>query len=274
MEIEPRYHGPPLIDVEADPRTPFLRQHRRLRAMFEGLADEDWRATSRCEGWTAQDVASHLASVDGFWLASIRAGRKGTPTRFLVGFDPKATPEMLVDSGRAKAPPETLADLVAASEALCAVVDELTEDELDTIAEAPPGHVSIRALLHHALWDSWVHERDVSLPLGRTPDVEPDEVLASLSYVAGLSPAFAIMAGTAKRDALVLEVTEPQATLVVEADADQVRVRHGAAPAGALVLTGTGVDLVERLSVRAEVAGDDVPGDRRWLLSGLAEAFA
>jgi len=274
MEIAPRYDGPPVIDVEADPRAPFLRQHRRLRALFEGLTDDDWRTPSRCEGWTARDVASHLATVDGFWLASIDAGRKGEPSRFLVGFDPKATPAMLVDAGRAKAPAETLADVVVAGEALCAAVEDMTDDDLDTIAEAPPGHVPIRALLHHALWDSWVHERDVCLPLGRIPDVEPDEVLACLSYVAGLSPAFAVMAGTGKQDALVLDVTEPRATLVVDTDAEKVRVRHGAAPAGALLLAGTGVDLVERLSLRTEALGDDIPSDRRWLLGGLAEAFS
>jgi uncharacterized protein (TIGR03083 family) len=263
-----------VIDLEADPRTPFLRQRRRLRVVFEGLTEDDWRTPSRCEGWTAQDVASHLATVDGFWLASIEAGRTGDPSRFLVGFDPKATPAMLVDAGRAKEPTDTLVDVVAAMEALCAAVEAMAADDLETLAEAPPGHVAIRALLHHALWDSWVHERDVCLPLGRTPDVEPDEVIAALSYVAGLSPAFAVMAGTGRADALVLDVTEPRATLVVEADAEEVRVRQGAAPEGALRLTGTGVELVERLSLRTGAGADDVPSDRRWLLAGLAEAFA
>ena len=35
--------------------------------------------------------------------------------------------------------------------------------------------MSVRLLAHHALWDAWVHERDIALPLGRTPDVEPDD---------------------------------------------------------------------------------------------------
>lgn len=271
MEIAPRYDGRPVIDVDGDPRTPFLRQHRRLRQVFERLTDEQWRTPSRCEGWTAQDVASHLATVNGFWAASIDAGRKGEPTRFLVGFDPRATPAMLVDAGRSKSPQETLTDFQAASDALTQAVDQT---DLDVVAEAPPGHVSVRALLHHALWDSWVHERDVLLPLGETPPHEDDEVLASLRYVAGLSPAFAVTQGRATADRLVLRTTEPTATIVVDVDGDAVRVSDDDAAGdddGALVLEGAAAELIESLSVRA--AASDVPPERQWLTSALADVF-
>lgn len=36
----------------------------------------------------------------------------------------------------------------------------------EALAEAPPGHITVSAVTHHALWDSWIHERDVLLPLG------------------------------------------------------------------------------------------------------------
>ena len=50
---------------------------------------------------------------------------------------------------------------------------------------------------HHALWDCWVHERDIVLPLGLPTAIEPDEVRACLRYAAALSPAFAISSGRA-----------------------------------------------------------------------------
>jgi hypothetical protein len=49
-------------------------------------------------------------------------------------------------------------------------------------------------------------------------------------------------------------------------------VRGGDAPAGALRLTGTGVDLLEGLSRRAPLPCP-VPDDQAWLLAGLAQAF-
>ena len=269
MEINPRYDGVPVIDVEGDPRTSFLRQHHRLRAMFGSLTDEEWRTASRCDGWSVQDVASHLTTVNRFWAASIDAGLRGEPTTFLVGFDAKATPALLVDADRAKSPQEAFDEHVDAGDALCAAVERISD--LDTIAEAPPGHISVRALLHHALWDSWVHERDVGLPLGRTPAVEDDEVLASLRYVAGLGPAFSVTLGTATADVLVLRT--PRTSIVVEVSSDQVRVHDGDAPDGALVIEGDAVDLLEGLSVRQPLTVD-VPTDRRWLVTTLSDVFS
>ena len=33
-------------------------------------------------------------------------------------------------------------------------------------------------LFGHTFWDSWLHERDMFVPLDRTPSVVPDELLA------------------------------------------------------------------------------------------------
>jgi uncharacterized protein (TIGR03083 family) len=90
----------------------FVRQRRRLEAILASLSDDDWRAPTRCESWRVQDVATHLAGVNGFFRSSIAAGLAGTPTRVLEGFDPKATPAAMVDAVSAKAPADALAELV------------------------------------------------------------------------------------------------------------------------------------------------------------------
>lgn len=273
MEISPRYEGPAIISIGGDPSAiaaPFVRQRSRFLDVLGSLTDEQWRSPSRCEGWTVQDVATHLVSVDGFWALSIGAGLGGSPSRFLVGFDPKATPDQLVDAARGVTPSETLAAITAATGPLVDLVRGLDGGAFSTTAEAPPGHVTVSSLLHHALWDCWIHERDVLLPLGLSQEQHDDEVLASLRYAAALAPAFAISNGESRHGALALET--PSATIVVTVDGDAVRVTDGPAPDDALVLRGDAADLVESLSIRTPL-DHDVPADQAWLLAGLAEVF-
>jgi hypothetical protein len=189
----------------------------------------------------------------------------------LDGFDPKATPAAMVDAVSAKAPADTLAELAQSDDALCELVAGLDDRQWSTIAEGPPGHVPIRLLAHHALWDSWIHERDVGLPLGLAVAEEPDEVMACLRYVAGFGPAIALTLGTAKPAVMVLETTDPDGYVVVEVT-DRVVV-HDQPPAdAAVVLRGSAVELVEALSVRAPQPGSD-PTDHRWPVGTLARAF-
>jgi uncharacterized protein (TIGR03083 family) len=273
VEISPRYEGPAIIQMEGDASAiaaPFVRQRERLQKVLAGLTDEQWLTPSRCDGWTAQDVASHLVTVDGFWALSIATGLGGEPSRFLVGFDPKATPDQMVDAGRGVPPSETRAAHAAAAGGLRDLVRGLDADGFTTTAEAPPGHITVSALLHHALWDCWVHERDILEPLGLTQERHDDEVLASLRYAAALAPAFAISNGETKHGALAIET--PEATIVVTVDDNVVRVGDGDTPAGALVLKGDAVDLLEGLSIRRPL-DHDVPAEHAWLLAGLAEVF-
>ena len=279
MKITPRYDGPPIVTLAAGAGAggagvgdAFLRQRRRFLGILEALSDDDWRAPSRCEGWTVQDVAIHLEGVNRFWHLSIAAGLAGEPTRFLADFDPKATPAAMVDAVGSPPPAETLAALAASSEALCDAVAALDDEQWSTIAELPAGHLPIRLLVHHALWDCWVHERDVALPLGLPVAEEADEVMACLRFSAALGPAFAVVKGRSTPSALVLETTDPVGCVVVEVT-DHVAVSDGPSPDGAtVVVRDTAVNLVEALSARAPLAYD-VPDDHRWLLSTLGAIF-
>ena len=160
---------------------------------------------------------------------------------------------------------------MATTEALAAALDGLDAEGWGRPGEAPPGHIPLRAVALHALWDAWVHERDIALPLGLATVEEPDEVAASLGYAAALGPAFAAALGGG-RGALTVEATDPDVRVVVEVGEGTVAVRDGDAPAGALRLTGPAVVLVEGLSLRAPLPCP-VPADRSWLLDGLAAVF-
>jgi uncharacterized protein (TIGR03083 family) len=274
MEVAPRYDADPWITIDGpvdDQGEPMARQRRRLEQELGALTDEQWRAPSRCEGWTVQDVVAHLIGTNGFWQISIASGVAGSPTKYLVGFDPVATPAQMVEPMRAMTPAETLAELAKSTDGLLGTVEALDERGWAATGESPVGHVRMRELAHHALWDSWIHERDVLLPLGIAPVEEPDEVLSSLRYVAALTAALSIPGGEGRTGSIVLEATDPDARYVLDLD-DAVHLHEGDAPDGALVLRGRAVDLVEILSIRAPFTLD-VPEDQRWMLGGLARLF-
>ena len=264
----------PIIAIDGTPddvATAFVRQRRRMAEVLSSFTGEQWRTPSRCDGWTAQDVIAHLVGTNGFWRVSMEAGLAGEPTRYLgTGFDPKATPAAMVDSMQALTPAQTFEQFCASNDALCTLAEKVDVAGWAMIAETPPGHLPMRLLAHHALWDAWVHERDILLPLGIDPVLEDDEILASLRYAVALGPSFALASDPTQTGSLVLEVTDPDATIVVEVDGT-VRVHDGAASMDSPVLRGDAIEVLEMLSIRRPFAG--VPDEARPLLEGLAEVF-
>jgi uncharacterized protein (TIGR03083 family) len=252
MKLTPRYDAPALMELEGpadDVLEPLVRQRRRLVDLLAGLDESQWAMSSRCQGWTVGHVVAHLVSTNQFWEHSVVAGLRGEPTTMLAAFDPATTPPLLIADLVKLATAELLDRLRTSGDAFLDVVAGLDEAGWRTAAESPPGHVPIRLLCFHALWDCWVHERDIALPLGLTPTTEADEVDRCLRYVAALSPAFAVVQGRAPRSVLAIEATDPGIDLVLDV-ADPVVVRSGPAPAGAARLRGDAVELVEALSVR------------------------
>jgi uncharacterized protein (TIGR03083 family) len=274
MMVLPRYEGPPLISIDGVPNdqlAPVSRQRRRLEAMLAELSSEDWGGPSRCEDWTVQDVVAHIVGVNAFWHASLLAGLDGTPTRVLVGFDPKTTPALMVAGMRNLSPGEVLDQFVVSNDALLDVMGQIDDDGWGALAEAPPGHLPIRVVAHHALWDCWVHERDIALPLGLTVTTEPDEVGSSLRYVCALSAVLAIAYGDHVTGVLAARVTEPDLNFVLEAG-ECVTVRDEMPPPEAPCLRGEGALLVDALSLRSPLPAS-IPIEWREVLGGLATAF-
>ena len=274
MEVSPRYDGPPVLALDVtigDVSVPLLRQRRRLGDFLATLDADQWATPSRCEGWSVQDVIAHLVGTNQYWGVSIHGGLKGEPTRYLAGFDPVATPAQMVDGLRALSPADVLEQYCASVEQLAGVVGDLDDAQWEMVAEAPPGHIAIRAVALHALWDAWTHERDVCLPLGTTPPVEPDEVADCLYYCAAIGPTLAATQGSTRAGALAVAATDPNVSFVVHAGST-VRVTDGPAPHGAAAIEGDSVTLVEGLTFRVPFE-HGLDGEHVWLLGGLDQAF-
>lgn len=261
-----------MISLDGDPSAiagPLIRQRRRLVETMRTLGDAQWMHPSRCDGWDALDVAIHVASTNSFWEASIRAGVAGAPTEMLASFDPVATPALMV-AGSDRTIDDVVEAFAESTESLAALVAGLARSDWQLLAEAPPGHVSVSVVAHHALWDSWIHERDILLPLGETPTEAPDEVVACLRYVAGATPALALTQGAVDTGGFVVSAVDPDTAFHVTIG-DSVGVFDGAV-ASEFTLTGRAADLVDALSFRAPLE-QEVPDELDWAFSGLGVAF-
>jgi uncharacterized protein (TIGR03083 family) len=274
MMLAPRYDGPTILSIDGSPSDqllPLTRQRRRMQAMLAELTDQEWVSQSRCADWTVRDVVAHVAGVNAFWHMSIVAGLAGTPTRVLRGFDPATTPSLMVDQTSSLKHRDVLDDFVATNEALLGVVADLSDDGWSTLAESPAGHVSVRLLAQHALWDSWIHERDVAIPLGLRTAHEPDELRSCLQYAAAVSPVLGLGTGGACTGSFAVEATEPSIRFVLEVG-ESVEVRDVPAVADAPCLRGEAISLIEGLSLRGPMP-TSTPSEWSQLLGGLATAF-
>ncbi len=275
MRLIPRYDDRPLISIDGDPASqlaPSLRQRRRTEALLASLDSDQWAAATRCEDWDVADVVAHLISVNSFWILSITQGLAGTPTRYLEYFDPAVTPGELVASVRGKPPSELLDQLIASNDELLNLVGRLDDAGWSELAECPVGHVPIRLVLQHGLWDGWVHERDIALPLDLPTPVEPDEVISSLVYVSALGTAIALIRGESVQGEFALTTNSPPSKWVMDVT-ERVEVRPGDAGPTSPCLDGAAVDLVEALSLRVPLPAAAPEGWRRLLECGLMAAF-
>lgn len=274
MKLTPRYGSTPLISLDGDPTAvgaAFVAQQRRFVEALGTLDADGWAHPSRCDGWSARDVIVHLESATGFWVLSLGQGLTGEPSRFLADFDPVATPASLAAASDLDGP-QALERLTATAESLASTIEDLDADEWSRLVEAPPGHVTVGAMVHHALWDSWVHERDVLLPQGRSTVEDPVEVTAALRYVAALSPALAVSTGTASAATLAVHAEDPDvAFCVTVGDVVEVTAETCSATPTA-ELSGAAVGLLEALSRRTPLDAT-VPADATWLVDGIATAF-
>ncbi|MBK5288214.1 MAG: maleylpyruvate isomerase N-terminal domain-containing protein [Acidimicrobiia bacterium] len=274
MKLNPVYGDTPVLTIEpglVEPVALMIQQRDRLAAALSALADDQWAAPSRCEGWSGQDVMTHLVSTNQFWTFSINLGLAGQPSRFLADFDPVASPAQLVNDAPATPPAETLTQFLDTNAALAAAAAAIGDQLWIALGESPPGHVSLGALNLHALWDSWIHERDILLPLGIEPVRDDDEIRANLIYTAALSPMFAASANSGRQGAIEVRATNPDISFVVEVGAT-VRIHGGAAPEGAALLAGDAVALIEAMSFRGSWPFT-VAADEQWLFDGLGEIF-
>ena len=155
-----------------------------MEALCADLGESEWRVQSLCPAWTVRDVVDHVTGIEAVmtgWLPEDAT----TPPPF----------ERADDYLR-----ET-ADLDGADyvERVRATYDRrrrdlasLSSEDLERPSWMPTGPGTYGRFLAIRVFDFWVHERDITTPLGRVTDdtgvaaeIALAEVESSLGYIVG-----------------------------------------------------------------------------------------
>lgn len=150
----------------------FLDEMSRFEELIRSIDEKDWRAPSRCEGWTAADVAAHVTGQ----LSDVVNGR----------FEGLGTPEVTrreVDERRDKSPKEMADELAAVMDAARQILGAI--DDAAWAGPAPAGGGTLGDGVEALYADAWVHGDDIRAAIGRPTEPGPG-VRVSVSHMSFL----------------------------------------------------------------------------------------
>lgn len=165
-------------------RNSLLQSYDAIEDLCARMTADQWRAQSLCPGWKARDVVQHLAMMETVMAGWVPSNAEELPNFARVG---RFTEEMatLDDADFA----HRVTEIFAARRGDLA---ELTEDDMQRPSWTPVGAKTFGRFLEIRVFDFWVHERDITTPLGwQTADAGPRaeislaEVTGSLGYIVG-----------------------------------------------------------------------------------------
>jgi hypothetical protein len=136
-----------------------------------------------------QDVARHLAAINTL-------GLEYDGVSPFDNFDPRITPNDWMRDTEDEPPGCTLDRLRETSPGYFARSRSTADAGVDDMVSMPFGQEPRQVLTLHAFWDSWVHERDIVLPLGLEHRTDADGARYASSYALFISAAVASLFGT------------------------------------------------------------------------------
>ena len=145
-------------------------EYRAFSGLLRNLSADEWQAPSRCEGWTAADVAGHVVGqiTD---VSVLRLDGLGTPE----------VTDRQVRERRGRGP-DALADELDASMETAAELAAAFDDQAWD-APGPPGTPGTLGQGLESLWfDTFLHADDIRQATGRPP-VLGDGLLPSVSHI-------------------------------------------------------------------------------------------
>jgi len=152
-----------------------------LDAVAASLTPEQWAAQSLCPDWSVHGVLVHATSIE----------------QILIGWPPGGESPFArigpTHQELSKLPPdELLAQFRRVVDQRRAELAAMTDDDLATPGPTPVGPATYARFMDIRMFDNWVHERDIRVPLGISGDDDGptgegalDEVHNSLGYIVG-----------------------------------------------------------------------------------------
>jgi uncharacterized protein (TIGR03083 family) len=155
-------------------RAEFGAQRRRILEVFRSLTADDWTHATRCDEWNAHQLARHVVSAAQMHTAIQRSEPLPFPLRSEL-MDPRTDPKRWLLASEGESPEQTLAAMERSFGDELTAFDSRGDADDDDMVRSPYGPVHWSILGAHVLWDTWLHERDLLLPLGRSSCAGSDE---------------------------------------------------------------------------------------------------
>ncbi len=155
-----------------------------LEALLGDLDEGEWQVQSLCPDWTVKGVVTHLAGVEDLLVGWLPQGPEDLPpfekmAAFATEADALSGPELatrassILDQRRSE-------------------LRSLSGDDLARPGMTPVGPGTYGRFMEIRVFDFWVHQRDMTMPLGRPTDdsgpaatIALDEVHRSMGYIVG-----------------------------------------------------------------------------------------
>ncbi len=155
-----------------------------VESLIAGFGEGEWGQQSLCPAWTSRGVVTHLAAVE-----SILVGWKPQSPESPPPFDQIAAFESAVESLSDAEFGQKVVDVFSARRQ---DLESFTDEDFARQQMTPVGPGTYQRFMDIRVFDFWVHQRDITTPLGlETNDTGPtaeralDEVEMSLGYIVG-----------------------------------------------------------------------------------------
>lgn len=252
--------------LTADELVGVLTTHQeRLLRSWQSFSDEQWDHPSRNASWSVHDTVRHVADV----MQGSAAGVRGESSPFKVdGFDPNATPDVWLAASADDPPARTIERFAEAAPRWRERVGERAAADDASIGRTVygPAHWSVGVV--HVFWDSWLHERDVLLPLSLPAESSIGEQRLAGLYGALMALVPARMMEQPITTSIAFGGLEPHAVAVSH---DGGRLVSSEADADEAVLAADAAAVIDSLSGRGDPVSLVLPGAPEEL--GILAAF-
>jgi uncharacterized protein (TIGR03083 family) len=227
-----------------------------VESLSSRLNSDQWQAQSLCPDWDMRGVVTHLGMMERVMTGWLPAGAEETPP--LDRIEPYFEEAAALDD---KAFAARIADIFAARRA---DLSGLQEQDLDRPSWTPIGPRSYSGFLEMRIFDFWVHERDITTPLGWPSDdagprakIALGQVESSIGYIVGKK------VGLPDGSSIVFHLTGPiMRDIAVAVDGRAKAVDHIADPT--VQLTTDTVTFIQLAAGRIDAQAQIDAGKLRW----------
>ena len=189
------------------------RDFEAIISRLDPLADADWRASVRCEGWRVTDLAAHVVGASRGQAEGLRKAAAGVTD--VARLDPPAERD----------PRSLLAALKEGKERLLSALGDLPNRALDGLVPLPFGLLPTAVALQIVPLEYGFHRNDLEWALGNQVPLSDDMSSTLLEIAPGLLPILAggspvSAAGVAPATPTSFRLRAPAASLVAAYGAD------------------------------------------------------